>query len=58
VVRQEPVVLEMLRIPAGHAVAAHLGVGWPAKPHPTRLRRNPVADFATVDYFDGPKLTG
>jgi hypothetical protein len=25
---------------------------------PTRLRRNPVESFATVDRFDGPPLPG
>lgn len=44
---------ELLRIPDGHLIAAHLGVGWPVGPLPTRLSRRPVTDFATVDTFDG-----
>jgi nitroreductase len=47
-------VKRLLRIPEGVAIAAHLGVGWPAGRLPTRLRRRQVADFATVDSFDGP----
>jgi nitroreductase len=43
----------LLRIPDGVSIAAHLGVGWPAGALPTRLSRRPVADFATVDRFDG-----
>ena len=56
VVRDEPAVMELLGIPEGFAVAAHLGVGWPAGPHPTRLRRRPVPEFATFDSFSGPPL--
>jgi nitroreductase len=52
----EAEVAELLRIPDAFALAAHLGVGWPAAPHPTRLRRRPVEEFATVDGFDGPPL--
>jgi nitroreductase len=49
----EAEVRKLLRIPDGVGIAAHLGVGWPAGPLPTRLTRRPVADFATVDRFDG-----
>jgi nitroreductase len=49
----EAEVKQLLRVPDGVAIAAHLGVGWPAGPLPTRLTRRPVADFATVDAFDG-----
>jgi hypothetical protein len=49
----EAEVERLLRIPDGVAVAAHLGVGWPAGTLPTRLTRRPVADFTTVDSFDG-----
>lgn len=50
-------VKSLLRVPDGLALAAHLGVGWPAGPHPTRLRRRPVEDFTSVDRFDGPPLS-
>lgn len=53
----EPEVKRLLHIPEGLALAAHLGVGWPAKPHPARLRRRPVEDFTSIDRFDGPPLT-
>lgn len=56
VVREEPDVLRLLEIPEGFAVAAHLGVGWPDGPHPTRLRRRPVEEFASLDTFSGPRL--
>jgi nitroreductase len=52
----EAEVAELLGIPEEFALAAHLGVGWPAEPHPTRLRRRPVEDFATLDRFDGAPL--
>ena len=50
-------VRRLLHIPDGFRLAAHLGVGWPAGPHPTRLRRRPVEDFASIDHFDGERLT-
>jgi len=54
----EPEIKSLLRIPAGHALAAFLAVGWPESPGPRRLRRRAVAEFATRDYFDGPPLVG
>lgn len=54
----EPAVKDLLGIPDGFSLAAHLGVGWPARPHPTRLRRRPVEDFTHLDRFDsGRSLT-
>jgi hypothetical protein len=36
-------------------VASVLALGWPEH-QPTKLRRAPVSDFATVDRFDGPAV--
>jgi nitroreductase len=52
-VRQEPAVKALLHIPDGHAVACSIPLGRPAR-EITRLRRNPVPEFATLDTFDGP----
>lgn len=49
----EAEVKQLLDIPDDYAIAAFLGIGWPARPFPTRLRRRPVEDFATVDRFGG-----
>ena len=48
---------QLLGVPDGFSIVAHLGVGWPARPFPARLKRKPVEDFATVDHFDGPILS-
>jgi nitroreductase len=53
----EAEVEQLLGIPPEFALAAHLGVGWPAEGHPSRLRRRPVEEFATRDRFDGEPLT-
>jgi len=53
--RDEPSVMAEFHIPAGHAVASVVALGHPAK-RPTRLTRRDVADFATVDTFDGTSL--
>lgn len=50
--RAEPVTGPLLGMPAGHALAATLFIGHVDK-HVTRLRRNSVETFATVDSFDG-----
>jgi nitroreductase len=52
----EAEVRELLDIPDEYAIAAILGVGWPAQPLPTRLRRRPVEAFVTVDRFGGEPL--
>ncbi len=57
VVRDEPAVKELLRVPDTVSVAGVLALGVPVH-QPTRLRRAPVESFATVDRFDGPALEG
>jgi nitroreductase len=54
-VRQEPAVKALLHIPEGHAIACTIPLGRPVR-EITRLRRNPVHEFTTVDRFDGPAL--
>lgn len=49
----EDQVKQLLRIPDGYSVAAHLGVGWPERPRPGTLSRRPVEEFTTIDVFDG-----
>jgi len=49
---KEPEVQKLLGIPANHAVAAMLPLGVPVK-QLTKLRRNPVEEFVTIDRFDG-----
>ncbi|MBX6391534.1 MAG: nitroreductase family protein [Frankia sp.] len=44
---------ELLRVPPGHAIAAVIVLGYPAK-RATRLRREPVSAFTRFDTFDGP----
>ena len=53
---EEPDVARLLDVPDDFALAAHLGVGWPANPHPTRLQRRPVEAFTTHDRFGGEAL--
>jgi nitroreductase len=55
-VRQEPAVRALLHVPDGHAVACAIPLGRPVR-EIIRLRRNPVAEFATVGTFDGPAFT-
>jgi nitroreductase len=54
-VRQEAAVKELLGIPDEHVIAATLVLGRPER-ELTKLRREPVASFATVDRFDGPPV--
>ena len=51
--RQEPAAKELLGIPDGYVVAALIALGHPVK-QLTKLRRDPVEGFTTVDRFDGP----
>lgn len=53
---EEPAVRDLLKIPSGHAVAAVIPLGRPARML-TRLRRNAVEDFVTRDAYDGAPFT-
>ena len=55
VVRHEAAVTELLGVPDTHTVAGLLALGHPVR-QPTRLKRGPVEEFATLDRFDGPPL--
>ena len=54
--RQEPAVRELLGLPGGWALAALVVLGHPVK-QITKLRRDPVESFTTVDRFDGPAFS-
>lgn len=55
VVRNAESVRQLLHVPESHLVAGVLALGRPVH-RPTRLRREPVERFATVDFFDGDPL--
>ena len=52
-VAEEPNVQALLHIPADHAVAAIVPLGKPVK-QLAKLRRRPVEEIATREFFDGP----
>jgi nitroreductase len=56
-IREEPALRALLRLPEHVVVAAVLAFGYPAGRRATKLRRNPVEEFATVDRYDGPAVT-
>ena len=51
----EPEVKALLQVPDDHAVVGVLALGYPTK-RATKLRRDPVDTFVTVDTFGGPPL--
>ena len=53
--RVEAAAAPQLALPAGHALAATIFLGYPAHQN-TKLRRIEVAGFATIDRFDGEPL--
>lgn len=55
--RAEPTAGPLLRLPDGYALAATIFLGVPEH-QPTRLRRNDVASFASVDSFEGEPFGG
>ena len=52
---REPEVKALLGVPDEFAVAAVIALGYPTK-QPTKLTRQPVDAFTTVDRFDGSRL--
>ncbi|HEY7626639.1 MAG TPA: nitroreductase family protein [Ilumatobacteraceae bacterium] len=54
--RAEVDATEVLALPTDHALVATVFLGHPTRVV-TKLSRNPVSTFATVDRFDGPSLT-
>ncbi len=54
--RNEPAVQAVLSMPENQIVASIVALGYP-KQQTTKLRRNAVASFTTVDRFDGEPLT-
>jgi len=57
-IREEPALRDLFAIPEHVVVAGVLALGHPAGKRATKLRRNPVESFATVDRYDGPAITG
>jgi nitroreductase len=55
VTRDEPAAQQLLGVPEEYAVAAVLALGHP-RAQPRTLRRAAVAEFTTIDRFDGPPL--
>ena len=53
----EPEVRPLLGLPEHHAIVAMIGLGTPEH-QATRLRRNPVESFTTIDRIDGEPFTG
>lgn len=54
--RAEATTGPLLGLPAGHALVATIFLGQPERIL-TKLRRQPVETFASLDRFDGPALT-
>jgi len=57
VTAHEPHVKELFGLPDDHALAALVPIGKPVK-QLTKLRRNPVSSFTTVNTFNGEKFVG
>jgi hypothetical protein len=54
--RAEAQAAPILALPADHALVATIFLGVPTHQN-TKLRRNPVDSFTTIDRFDGPVFT-
>jgi hypothetical protein len=50
----EPQVKALLDIPDDVATAAVIGVGWPAKPFPKKLKRRALAEISFADSYGTP----
>ena len=57
IVAEEPRVKDLLGVPDSYAIAAVLPLGKPVH-QATKLRRRPVAEFATRERFDAAPFTG
>jgi nitroreductase len=55
-IREEPAMKALFAVPDRFALAAVIVLGYPVK-QPSRLRRSPVEEFATVDTFNGSPLS-
>jgi nitroreductase len=56
-IREEGAAEAVLGAPPEYAMAGLLALGYPAGKRATKLRRNPVEDFTTVDSLTGPAFT-
>ena len=56
-IRREQELRELFHLPDHVVVAAVLAFGYPAGKRATKLRRNPVESFATIDRYDGAPFT-
>jgi len=56
-IRKEPELRELFHLPEHVVVAAVLALGYPSGKRATKLRRNPVESFATIDRYDGSPIT-
>lgn len=55
--RNEPLLAELLALPANYALASLVALGHPQRRH-TKLTRKTVAEFTTIDTFDGAIFSG
>lgn len=54
----EPQVRALLEVPDDHITAAHIAVGYPARPFPTRLSRTPAEEITFDETFGRPLFAG
>jgi len=50
----EPAVRDILELPDGVITAAHIAVGYPERPFPTKLSRRPVETTVSLDRYGSP----